>query len=270
MSDSFLSPWTLVGVGASFAFSSVFFNHYQQKKVDIQKLKEIPSFQADEHLLKILKASPDRRLHYVAVEGVVQPVGEPLASQFVPQCFGVVQKITAKEHWKFRNSSGVWVSKSLNAKETKNSTPFWLVPRGSYLSEVRVRVESPLKAEGDYLEQVHSGIRQVDSGLLDGVLQDVMGEKLTAHEEREELLRVGTVLTGFGELVLDNGAVMRLQPPRDGRTFVLLPGDHRSFLQRHENTASMWKAFSAVSGLTGATLLAAFLYSAVNKDQRRR
>ncbi|KAI4891265.1 hypothetical protein NFI96_002168 [Prochilodus magdalenae] len=232
--------------------------------------QEIPSFQADQHLLKVLNASPDRRLHYVAVEGVVQPVGEPLASQFVPRCYGVIQKIATQEHWKVRNVSGLWVSKTTNAKETRSSVPFRLVQPGTYLSDISVKVESPLEASGDYLEQVHRRVRQVEDGLLDVVVQGLSGERLTAREESEEVLRVGSILTGYGEVVLEHGGVMRLQPPRDGRAYILLPGDHRSFIQRHESTAGMWKGLTALFGITGSTLLAAFVYSAVSKDSKDR
>ncbi|XP_072543202.1 mitochondrial ubiquitin ligase activator of nfkb 1-A [Salminus brasiliensis] len=270
MSDSFLSPLTLIGVGASFAFSSVFYTHYQQKKLEIEKLKEIPSFQVNQHLLKILNASSEKRLHYVAVEGVVQPVGEPLASQYVPRLFGVVQKVTTQEHWKVLNYLGSWVSKTMNAKESSKAVPFQLVQQGSYMDALSVRVESPLESKGDYLEQVHRRFRKAEEGLLETVVQAVSGEKLTAREEREELLRVGTVLTGFGEVVLEPSGSMRLQPPRDGRTFILLPGDHRSFIRRHENTAGMWKGLTALFGITGSTLLAAFVYGALHKDSKSR
>lgn len=37
-------------------------------------------------------------------QGRVQADGEPLASQFVPRCFGVIQKIAVEEHWKYWNS----------------------------------------------------------------------------------------------------------------------------------------------------------------------
>ena len=37
-------------------------------------------------------------------EGLVQPDGEPLASEFVPRSFGVVQKISEEEHWEYWNS----------------------------------------------------------------------------------------------------------------------------------------------------------------------
>lgn len=36
---------------------------------------------------------------------MVQAEAEPLASKFVPRCFGVIQKIATEEHWKYWNST---------------------------------------------------------------------------------------------------------------------------------------------------------------------
>ncbi|XP_016109144.1 mitochondrial ubiquitin ligase activator of nfkb 1-A-like [Sinocyclocheilus grahami] len=78
----------------------LFYKLYSDKRQEIQKLKgsyavwkrmgkkesrEIPDFQPDHHLLRILNASSNKRLHYVAVEGLVQATGEPISSQFVPR-----------------------------------------------------------------------------------------------------------------------------------------------------------------------------------------
>lgn len=37
------------------------------------------------------------------VSGVVQADDKPLASQFVPRCSGVIQKIVTEEQWKYLN-----------------------------------------------------------------------------------------------------------------------------------------------------------------------
>uniref|UniRef100_A0A673L6P4 RING-type E3 ubiquitin transferase n=1 Tax=Sinocyclocheilus rhinocerous TaxID=307959 RepID=A0A673L6P4_9TELE len=227
------------------------------KRQEIQKLKEIPNFQPDHHLLRILNASSNKRLHYVAVEGLVQATGEPISSQFVPRCHGVIQKITVHEHWKYWNSVlKTWVSKKVNEQQTTNTV------------EVSVRVDSPLEASGDYLEQVHKRLRQAKEGLMDAVVRELSGEKPVEREEREELLRVGSALTAFGELVLEQDKIMRLQPPRDGRSYVLIPSDYKSFIQRHENSANMWKGLMALFGITAFTLVAGFIHGALNQDKK--
>lgn len=268
MSDALLNPLTVICAGSCFAFSGLFYKLYSEKRQELQKLKEIPNFQVDHHLLRILNASSNKRLHYVAVEGLVQAIGEPISSKYVPQCYGVVQKITVHEHWKYWNSAlKSWLSKKVNKKQTTNTVPFSLIQPGSYISEVSVRVDSPLQASGDYLEQVHKRLRNAKEGLVDVVLNELSGEKPVAQEECEELLRVGVSLTGFGELVLEQDKVMRLQPPKDGRSYVLIPGDYKSFMQRHENSASMWKGLTALFGISGSALLVGFIHSSI-KDKK--
>lgn len=89
-------------------------------------------------------------------------------------------------------------------------------------------------------------------------------------EESEELLRVGSTLTGFGEVVLEGGKVMRLQAPQDGRKYILVPTDYRSFIDRHERSASMWKMLTAVTGVTGTGLLARVIYMLGKQDDRSK
>ncbi|XP_070701348.1 mitochondrial ubiquitin ligase activator of nfkb 1-A [Pempheris klunzingeri] len=267
MGDFPVNPLVLIGVGSSFAFSGLFYHLYQEKKEELKKLKEIPIFKPDEHLVKVLKASPHKRLQYVAVEGLVQADGEPLASQFVPRCFGVIQRIAVEEHWKYWNSlSKTWNSRTMNRKETNNSVPFSLIRPGAHFTDLYVKVQNPLEASGCYLERVYFKVKRAEEGLVDIVVQGISGEKPVAMEESEELLRVGSTVTGFGEVVLEGGQVMRLQAPQDGRNYILVPTDYRSFIDRHERSASMWKTLTAVTGITGASLLANVIYGLVGKQ----
>ncbi|KAK9539360.1 hypothetical protein VZT92_004470 [Zoarces viviparus] len=153
MADIPINPLVVIGVGSSFAFSGLFYHLYQEKKKELEKLKEIPVFKPDQHLLRVLRATPHKRLQYVAVEGLVQADGEPLASHFVPRCFGVIQKIAVEEHWKYWNSlTKTWNSRTMNRKETNNSVPFSLVSPG-YMSDLYVKIQNPLEASGCYLDR---------------------------------------------------------------------------------------------------------------------
>lgn len=147
--------------------------------------------------------------------------------------------------------------------------PFNLVKPGIYISELHVKVQNPLEASGCYLERVHYRFRPAGDSLLNTVLQGISGERPEKLEESEELLRVGTAVTGFGEVVLEHGDSMRLQAPRDGREYVLISSDHKSFMERHEATASMWKSMAAVSGILGACLLASFLKGSGKRQDGR-
>ncbi|XP_029561823.1 mitochondrial ubiquitin ligase activator of nfkb 1-A [Salmo trutta] len=273
MSDlPIFNPLVLIGVGSSFAFSGLFYHLYKEKKDEMVKLKEIPKFIPDQHLVRILKASPHRKLQYVAVEGLVQADGETLASQFVPRCFGVIQKIAVEEHWKvWNNITRTWNSRMTNRKETNNAVPFSLVEPGAYISDITVKVHSPLEASGWFLERVHCSVKHAQEGLVDVLLEGLSGERPMAQKETEELLRVGTTMTGFGEVVLEGGTgtTMRLQAPQDGRRYILVPTDYKGFIERHEGTANLWKRLTALFGITGASLLAGAVYSTMGKKDKR-
>ncbi|CAL9689083.1 unnamed protein product [Knipowitschia caucasica] len=271
MSDFTVNPMVWVGIGSSFAFSGLFHRLYKNKKEELDKLKEIPVFKPDYQLFSVLRATPHRRLQYVAIEGMVQADAEPLASQYVPRCFGVIQRIAVEEHWKYWNSfTKTWNSRTKNQKETNNSVPFSLVNPGTYISDFCVRIHSPLEASGFFLDRVYHRIRHAEDDMVNIVLQGISGEKPGALVEQEEMLKVGSTLTGFGEVVLEGEQVMRLQAPQDGRTYILVPGDHRSFMNRHESVASMWKSLAALTGLTGASILALVVYNMSEKDRRSR
>ena len=67
-------------------------------------------------------------------------------------------------------------------------------------------------------------------------------------------------------MVLEGGQVMRLQAPQDGRKYILVPTDYKSFIDGHERSASMWKTLTAVTGITGASLLSRVIYNLVGKQ----
>lgn len=271
MSDFTVNHLVLVGVGSSFALSGIFYRLYQDKKKELEKIKEIPIFKPDQNLVNVLRSTPHKRLQYVAVEGMVQADGAPIASKYVPQCFGVIQKIAVEEQWKYWNSfTRTWNSRTMNKKETNNSVPFSLVNPRAYINDLCIKVQNPLDASGDFLDRTHHKIKRAEEAMVNIVLQGISGEKPGALVEKEEMLKVGSTLTGFGEVVLEGGEVMRLQAPQDGRRFVLVPGDHRSFVERHESTAGMWKALTALTGITGTTLLAAVIYNFIEQDKKSK
>lgn len=159
----------------------------------------------------------------------------------------------------------------MNKKESSNSVPFSLVSPGAYINDLYVKVQNPLEASGDFLDRVYQKVKHAEEGVVNIMLQGISGEKPVALEEKEEMLRVGSTLTGFGEVVLEGGQIMRLQAPQDGRKYILVPSDYRSFMDRHESSASMWKKLTAVTGITGATFLAAIVYNmAGNQDNRSK
>lgn len=147
--------------------------------------------------------------------------------------------------------------------------PFSLISRGAYIADISVRVHNPLEASGYFMERVYYKMRRAEEAFVNILLLGLTREKPAALEETEEMLRVGTNMTGFGEVVLEGGQVMRLQAPRDGRKYILVPTDHRSFMDSRESSATMWKSLCALTGITGASVLACVIYNVMEKRDSR-
>ena len=162
-------------------------------------------------------------------------------------------------------------------KETNHTVPFSLVAPGGSTTpdgrdgDVYVKVQNPLEATVLELDPVNFQISCVmEGGLLAAAPPDPSGSRILTKLRFEEMLRVGTTVTGFGELVLEadagaGGRVMRLQAPQDGRPYVLLRTDYKSYVERHESSAYMWKMLAATCGTVGSVYLAETLYDLLKK-----
>ncbi|XP_034159856.1 mitochondrial ubiquitin ligase activator of nfkb 1-A isoform X2 [Pangasianodon hypophthalmus] len=245
MSESFIIPAAVIGTGLSFAFS-VFTNiKYQQSKETMKKI-EIPNFKPDYHLRREVQKSANKRM-YVAVEGKVEPLAEALKSKFVPGCYGVIQKVTSREQQDPKPAE----------------VPFRLVAENTDVSNVWVRVKSPLEAKGDYLQEVHRGVEQMDN---DGSTS-ASGQKM-----REEMLCVKSVITGIGDVVMEQGSDERmvLECPIDGREFFLFSGGYDSVKKRHKQKCMSLKVMSITGALTGCSILGTLIYNTLKTEEKRK
>lgn len=57
--------------------------------------------------------SPDSKIDYIAIRGIVKPLGEPLTSINNRKITGVIQKLKIKEHVVTRSTAGFWYIKLL-------------------------------------------------------------------------------------------------------------------------------------------------------------
>ncbi|XP_028649158.2 mitochondrial ubiquitin ligase activator of nfkb 1-A-like [Erpetoichthys calabaricus] len=268
MGDSMYSSMRLISIGGSFALSGLFYHLYTKKLGELQKLKEIPRVELNEDLIKTLDSSHQKCLQYVALEGIVKPDGESLASQFVPRCFGVIQRIIIQEYRRALNMiTYIWDSKKQNRKEVIHTVPFSLVPVSGYDPGISVHVDSPLSASVLSLEPVYCYIRKAKMAFTDYFVLELNGQKPWWLEEKEEMLKVGSTLTGFGELILDSNRMLRLRPPQDGQKYLLIISDYRSYLQHQESSVTVWKVLTGVFGLLGVALLLLNIY---RRCRRRR
>ncbi|XP_010138340.1 PREDICTED: mitochondrial ubiquitin ligase activator of NFKB 1, partial [Buceros rhinoceros silvestris] len=138
---------------------------------------------------------------------VVRSVKETLSSQFVENCKGVVQRLTLQEHKMVWNrTTHLWNDYEKIIHQRTNTTPFDLVPQEAGAG-MAVRVMKPLEAAELSLETVYEKFHPSVQSFTDVIGHYISGERPKGIQETEQMLKVGTALTGGGELVLDNATI---------------------------------------------------------------
>ncbi|XP_019209355.2 mitochondrial ubiquitin ligase activator of nfkb 1-A-like, partial [Oreochromis niloticus] len=103
------------------------------------------------------------------------------------------------------------------------------------LDNTEIRVLSPLPAAGLDKEVTYEKFHQVSHSLGDLVGQYFTGEKPKGQLEIEGILKVGTNITGVGELKLDTDGTLSLRPPSNGSQYFLTPVDFDATQGENEN-----------------------------------
>ncbi|XP_047445517.1 mitochondrial ubiquitin ligase activator of nfkb 1-A [Mugil cephalus] len=239
-------------VGTSLALSGICYYLYRRNQMTVDKLDNAPHFTIDGDLKNILKVTPGACLQYVVIEGAVKPVDKPLTSEFNKEIVGVLRKFMLKEHRLLWNGiSRTWTDNERVVHESVNMVPFVLVGT----NEAEVRVLCPLQASGTHMEVTYEEFDQAKSGFMDLVGQFISGEKLKGQLKIEEMLKVGTTLTGVGEVILDADNTLSLRPPSNGSQYFLSLVDFDTLREEKESAAVGWKVLAVTSALVGAAVL---------------
>ncbi|XP_061868991.1 mitochondrial ubiquitin ligase activator of NFKB 1 isoform X2 [Colius striatus] len=200
-------------LAASTAATALLYSVYRQKARVARGLEGARRVRLDGELRTVLLEAPGRCVPYAVIEGVVQSVKETLSSQFVENCKGVIQRLTLQEHKMVWNrTTHLWNDYEKMIHQRTNTAPFELVPLEEGAGGA-VRVMKPLEAAELSLETVYEKFHPSVQSFTDVIGHYISGERPKGIQETEQMLKVGTALTGVGELVLDN-ATIKLQPPK--------------------------------------------------------
>lgn len=242
----------IVCLGSSLALSGLFYYIYRKKRKTVDRLNEAPQLALNDELANLLNQAPGKCLQYVVIEGAVQPIGEPLRSQFQEGSVGVIQKLVLREHKLVWNSlARTWTDSERVLHQRVNAVPFNLVGSG----QAMVRVLCPLEATGPEMEIIHEKFHQATYGFTDLIGQYLSGEKPKGQLETEEMLKVGAALTGVGELILDTDRAVKLRPPADGSEYFLSTCDFDTLRLEQEGQAMVWRVLATACAVAGAAVL---------------
>ncbi|XP_063049065.1 mitochondrial ubiquitin ligase activator of nfkb 1-A [Engraulis encrasicolus] len=253
--ESPVSTMEAICLGSSMALSGIFYYVYKRKRRTVEKLNDAPQLPLNDQLENLLNQAPGKCLQYVVIEGVVHAAGEPLHSQFQEGSRGVIQKTVLREHKLVWSSlARAWTDSERVLHQRVDSVPFNLVGPDQ---STAVRVISPLEATGPEMEVTHEKFHHAGSvGFGDLLGQYLSGEKPKGHLETEEMLKVGSMVTGVGELVIDTDQIVKLRPPTDGQEYFLCTCDLETLRADQEVQAQVWRFMAAACTLAGVAILA--------------
>ncbi|XP_064353158.1 mitochondrial ubiquitin ligase activator of NFKB 1 [Dromaius novaehollandiae] len=242
----------LLAAGA--AITALLYSAYRHKARAARRLQGARRLRLDAELRAALREAPGRCLPYAVVQGAVRSAKETLSSQFVEGCQGVVQRLTLQEHKMVWNrTTHLWNDCEKIIHQRTNTAPFDLVPPEDG-ADVSVRVMKPLEAAELSLETVYEKFHPSVQSFTDVIGHYISGERPKGIQETEEMLKVGTTLTGVGELVLDNNTI-KLQPPKQGMQYYLSSMDFDALLQKQESNVRLWKILTVVFGFATCAAL---------------
>lgn len=118
-----------------------------------------------------------------------------------------------------------------------------------------VSVELPLRAVDLPLETVYERFQQTSHGFKDLLSHYLSGEKPKGFLETEEMLLVGSSLTGIGELTQRLDGTLCLQPPSNGAGYFLCLEDWQTLLSGLQSASSFWKWTGLLCGLVAAVVV---------------
>lgn len=239
-------------LATSSTVTAILYMIYRRKSALVSGLKDAKKLSIDGDLKKVLMETPGKCVSYAVIEGVVKSVKEMLNSQFLDNCKGVIQRLTLQEHKMIWNrTTHLWSDHEKIIHQRTNVVPFDLVSDDDV--NVFVRVVKPLDVAELDLEVVYERYHPAVQSIANVISHYISGEQPKGIKETEEMLKVGALVTGVGELVLDNN-IIKLQPPKQGMAYYLSKLDFESLLEKQESVMKRWKVltvvFSAVTFIT--------------------
>ncbi|XP_028327884.1 mitochondrial ubiquitin ligase activator of nfkb 1-A-like [Gouania willdenowi] len=247
-----LTATELLLTGASLAVSGFCYYMYRRSRAKVEHLNRAPILPIDENLRNLIIDTPGESLQYVVIEGTVKSIDEPLRSLFFKDTLGVLQRFMLQEpRLQWNSLSLKWDVIDRVVYQRASMVPFVLV--GS--DETTVRVQEPFHASGDYMETVHEKFYHSVCTFGDIIGQCLSGVKPKGFLEIEKMLKVGTTLTGVGELIIDKDGTLSLRAPTNGAEYLLSLRDFSHVKEKALSSTFWWKFGFGVCALAGVAVL---------------
>ncbi|UJR27929.1 hypothetical protein I4U23_009189 [Adineta vaga] len=222
--------------------------------IDIDALKRISSIQTT--------------IDYATVHGLVQPNDSKtyslLTSQFIPDCTGVLHRITIREQ-KLEKIRNVWSETKSLISDLTRYVPFRLVSsKGNF-----IRIDKPLEFSSikDQLEVIHVKFDPTSSSSINKVVETLIGDVSKGIETQEQMLLSNTPLTGVGRLERRSGTWYLVPHEQWGGMLTRLSRDQ--ILTSYRKHSSWARIFTILFGIITSGTALYLIYRYYSKIRRQ-
>ncbi|XP_053987589.1 mitochondrial E3 ubiquitin protein ligase 1 [Hylaeus volcanicus] len=236
----------IVALGIDSVVFSICLKQFFYCKNAITAVKDAELHEVGPHLGDLLDKSPDTKIGYIAIRGIVKPLEKPLTSINNRKITGVVQKLKIKEHVVARTTAGFWSDQERTVHKVYNTVPFAL-QRGVH----SVEVLEPLTADILDMDVVSNTFEPSVPSFADHIWGFFTGVRQRGLQSTEELLREGAVITGIGELTKSKSKTLTLQPPLNGTPFYLTSMSISSLLRKLDDRKRTYRLLCLMFGAIG-------------------
>ncbi|XP_034182656.1 mitochondrial E3 ubiquitin protein ligase 1 [Osmia lignaria lignaria] len=236
----------IIALGIDSIIFGVCMKQYFHCKNAIAAVKDAEFHEVGPQLGELVDKSPDNKIGYIAIRGIVKPLGKPLNSINNKKLTGVVQKLKIKEHVVARTTAGFWSDQERTVHKVYNTVPFAL-QRGAH----SIEIIEPLAADILDLDVVSDTFEPSVPSFADHLWGFFTGVRQRGLQSTEELLREGAVMTGIGELTRVKSKTLVLQPPLNGTPFYLTSMSISSLIRKLDDRKRTYRMLCIMFGAIG-------------------
>lgn len=143
------------------------------------------------------------------------------------------------------------------------------VPFSLFNNGFLVKVIEPLSAEELQLKVIHDKFEPVSSSVAESLVQWASGDKTKGFQTIEQMLPVGTTLTGIGEITLTDDGI-KIGPPKSGLTYYLSQLTLDAIIRQLQSGKRVWKILSAIFACGSGILFLVSLYFYFKRRRERQ
>ncbi|XP_077274102.1 mitochondrial E3 ubiquitin protein ligase 1 isoform X1 [Temnothorax americanus] len=222
--------------------------HYENA---IKAIKSVELRDIGTDLESLLDKSPNNKVDYIAVRGIVKPLGESLQSVNKEDVAGVIRKLSVREHVVARTSAGYWSDQERTIREVYHTVPFVL--QNGWHS---VEIIDPLSADILDLDVISDNFQPSVPTIVDHVWEFFTGVRQRGIQSTEKMLRKDSIITAIGELSRSKteSNYLTLQPPLNGPPFYVTSMSITSLIRKLDDRKKIYRIFCLTSGAIGLVL----------------